>query len=93
MLPVDERVGFAQAGLGRNYHRLEQVGDAGIEQDLAPALRVVEVGKQAEPVSAARCRRTACDALGRREGDLAHAVHVDAGHMERPAGRAPPGRA
>ena len=48
MRSIDKRIGFAQTGLGRDYHRLEQIGDAGIEQDLAPALRVVEIGEQAQ---------------------------------------------
>src|ERR1700719_570349 len=78
---IDERVGFAEAGLGRNYHCLEKICDPGIEQDLAPALRVVEVGEQTET----EVRREAAygiRALGRRKSDLAHAVHVDACQMK-----------
>ena len=74
-------LGLRRPDLGRNYHRLEQIGDAGIEQDLASALRVVEIGKQAE-TEMRREPAHGVRALGRRERHLAHAVHVNASQME-----------
>ena len=74
---INLRVGFAQSDLGGNYHRLEQLCDAGIGEDLATALRVIEVRQQSEAIM----RRDLAhrrDPFGRRPGDAADAVHVDA---------------
>jgi len=78
--PINARIGFAQTDFRRDYDRLEQIGDAAVEQDLAAALRVIEIGKQSKAVmlrhSANRIR-----AFRRRPRHRTHRIHMYPGEI------------
>jgi len=79
-LLVDTLIRLTQADFSRDDHGFKEIGDAAIEEDLAAALGIVEVGKEAHPIVTSEAADR-FGALGGRPSDGADAVHVNAGQF------------